>query len=113
MRRPRVSRRFRLVLGIRKQAKSVDKKLPSGLRESDRLPELLFTPTTKAEQGEHDEPITIEEMRNQVGSELTDQLIGVSFDLFKAASQHAENTGIILCDTKFEFGQARWKTDCH
>ena len=80
-------------------------KLPSGLRESDRLPELLFTPTTKAEQGEHDEPITIEEMRNQVGSELTDQLIGVSFDLFKAASQHAENTGIILCDTKFEFGQ--------
>ena len=80
-------------------------KLPAGLRESERLPELLFTPTTKAEQGEHDEPITIEEMRNQVGSELTDQLIGVSFDLFEAASQHAESAGIILCDTKFEFGQ--------
>ena len=80
-------------------------KLPSGLQESDRLPELLFTPTTKAEQGEHDEPITIEEMRNQVGSELTDRLIDVSFELFRAASQHAESAGIILCDTKFEFGQ--------
>ena len=80
-------------------------KLPSGLRESERLPELLFTPTTKAEQGEHDEPITIDEMRNQVGTDLTDKLIDISFALFKAASQHAENSGIILCDTKFEFGQ--------
>ena len=80
-------------------------KLPDGLRESERLPELLFTPTTKAEQGEHDEPISIEEMRNEVGSELTDQLIEASFSLFRAASQHAESTGIILCDTKFEFGQ--------
>ena len=80
-------------------------KLPSGLRESERLPELLFTPTTKAEQGEHDEPISIEEMRHQVGSELTDQLIEASFSLFRAASKHAESAGIILCDTKFEFGQ--------
>ena len=80
-------------------------KLPSGLRESDRLPELLFTPTTKAEQGEHDEPISIDEMRNQVGSELTDQLIDISFNLFNVASKHAENKGIILCDTKFEFGE--------
>ena len=80
-------------------------KLPAGLRESERLPELLFTPTTKAEQGEHDEPITIDEMRNQVGTDLTDKLIDISFALFRAASQHAENSGIILCDTKFEFGQ--------
>ena len=80
-------------------------KLPAGLRESERLPELLFTPTTKAEQGEHDEPISIEEMRNQVGSELTDRLIDTSFALFRAASEHAESAGIILCDTKFEFGQ--------
>ncbi len=80
-------------------------KLPAGLRESERLPELLFTPTTKAEQGEHDEPISIEEMRNEVGSELTDQLIETSFNLFRAASEHAESAGIILCDTKFEFGQ--------
>ena len=80
-------------------------KLPTGLRESERLPELLFTPTTKAEQGEHDEPISIEEMRDQVGSELTDRLIDASFELFRAASQHAETVGIILCDTKFEFGQ--------
>ena len=80
-------------------------KLPSGLRESDKLPELLFTPTTKAEQGEHDEPISIDEMRDQVGSDLTDELIDISFALFRAASKHAENSGIILCDTKFEFGQ--------
>ena len=80
-------------------------KLPAGLRESERLPELMFTPTTKAEHGEHDEPISIEEMRAQVGDELTDRLIAASFALFTAASQHAENAGIILCDTKFEFGQ--------
>ena len=80
-------------------------KLPQGLRESDKLPELLFTPTTKAEQGEHDEPITIDEMRDQVGNELTDALIEISFGLFRAASKHAEDSGIILCDTKFEFGQ--------
>ncbi len=80
-------------------------KLPPGLQESARLPELLFTPTTKAEHGEHDEPISIEEMRDQVGSELTDRLIDASFELFRTASQHAESAGIILCDTKFEFGQ--------
>ncbi len=80
-------------------------KLPDGLRESDRLPELLFTPTTKAEQGEHDEPISIQEMRNQIGSELTDRLIDTSFELFRTASRHTESAGIILCDTKFEFGQ--------
>ena len=80
-------------------------KLPAGLRESDRLPELLFTPTTKAEQGEHDEPISIDQMRDEVGADLTDQLIDISFALFRAASQHAEKSGIILCDTKFEFGQ--------
>jgi len=80
-------------------------KLPAGLLESERLPELLFTPTTKAEHGEHDEPISIEEMRAQVGAELTDRLIDTSFALFTAASEHAENANIILCDTKFEFGQ--------
>ena len=80
-------------------------KLPDGLQESDRLPELLFTPTTKAEEGEHDEPISIEEMRNEVGSELTDTLIDTSFALFRAATKHAESAGIILCDTKFEFGE--------
>lgn len=80
-------------------------KLPAGLKESERLPELLFTPTTKAEHGEHDEPITIDEMKDQIGSELTDRLIEISFALFNSASEHAENSNIILCDTKFEFGQ--------
>ena len=54
-------------------------------------------------------PISIDEMRNEVGSELTDRLIETSFALFEAASQHAENAGIILCDTKFEFGQSDGK----
>ena len=80
-------------------------KLPDGLQELDRLPDLLFTPTTKAEQGERDEPISIDEMRDEVGSELTDRLIDASFELFKSASEHAESAGIILCDTKFEFGE--------
>lgn len=80
-------------------------KLPAGLKESERLPELLFTPTTKAEHGEHDEPITIVEMQDQVGTELTKNLIEISFALFETASKHAEDSGIILCDTKFEFGQ--------
>ncbi len=80
-------------------------KLPAGLRESERLPELLFTPTTKAEHGEHDEPISIQQMRDEIGTELTARLIDASFALFNAASEHAENAGIILCDTKFEFGQ--------
>ncbi len=80
-------------------------KLPAGLRESEKLPELLFTPTTKAEHGEHDEPISIQQMQDTVGTVLTNRLIDASFTLFRAASEHAENAGIILCDTKFEFGQ--------
>ena len=80
-------------------------RLPTGLKESERLPKLLFTPTTKAEHGEHDEPITIDEMMDQVGTELTKDLIEISFALFNSASKHAEESGIILCDTKFEFGQ--------
>ena len=78
--------------------------LPEGLRESDRLPELIFTPATKAEHGEHDENISIDRMEKTIGKDLTEQIIQTSFALFKAASEHAEKVGLILCDTKFEFG---------
>ena len=80
-------------------------KLPAGLTESERLPELIFTPSTKAEQGEHDENISIAEMEAEIGEELSEKIIQTSFALFEAASEHAEKSGIILCDTKFEFGQ--------
>ena len=80
-------------------------KLPAGLVESERLPELIFTPSTKAEQGEHDENISIAEMEEAIGKELSEKIIQTSFALFEAASEHAEKSGIILCDTKFEFGQ--------
>ena len=79
-------------------------KLPEGLRESERLPQLIFTPATKAEQGEHDENISIAKMEEIVGKDLSERIITASFALFKSASQHAEKVGIILCDTKFEFG---------
>ena len=80
-------------------------KLPPGLTESERLPELIFTPSTKAEHGEHDENISIAEMVEAIGKELSEKIIQTSFALFEAASEHAEKSGIILCDTKFEFGQ--------
>ena len=79
-------------------------KLPGGLIESEKLPELIFTPATKAEQGDHDENISIQRMQNEVGVQLTEKLIETSFELFQSASAHADSVGLILCDTKFEFG---------
>ena len=79
-------------------------KLPGGLIESEKLPELIFTPATKAEQGDHDENISIQRMKNEIGVQLTEKLIETSFELFQSASAHADSVGLILCDTKFEFG---------
>ncbi|MEE3193530.1 MAG: phosphoribosylaminoimidazolesuccinocarboxamide synthase [Candidatus Poribacteria bacterium] len=79
-------------------------KLPGGLIESEKLPELIFTPATKAEQGDHDENISIQRMKNEIGVQLTEKLIETSFELFQSASAHADDVGLILCDTKFEFG---------
>ena len=61
--------------------------------ESERLPKLIFTPATKAEQGEHDENISIAEMEETIGKELSDKIIQTSFALFEAASEHAEKSG--------------------
>jgi phosphoribosylaminoimidazole-succinocarboxamide synthase len=78
-------------------------KLPDGMRESDRLPEPMFTPSTKAESG-HDEPLSRSEGENLVGKELYRTLEEKSIEVFSAAHAHAESKGMILADTKFEFG---------
>jgi phosphoribosylaminoimidazole-succinocarboxamide synthase len=78
-------------------------RLPSGLREADRLPEPIFTPSTKAEVG-HDENITRAELAEMVGSDLARQLEERSLALYQAGAQRAAGVGLILADTKFEFG---------
>jgi len=77
--------------------------LPAGLRESDRLPEPLFTPSTKAEEG-HDENISLARMAELIGPELTERVSETARALYSFGAAHAEPVGIILADTKFEFG---------
>ncbi|MBM3214389.1 phosphoribosylaminoimidazolesuccinocarboxamide synthase [Candidatus Poribacteria bacterium] len=78
-------------------------RLPSGLRESDRLPESIFTPATKEDSG-HDENISVERMRELVGDEVTDALQRTSIAVYERAAAYALERGIIIADTKFEFG---------
>ncbi|HEY7150101.1 MAG TPA: phosphoribosylaminoimidazolesuccinocarboxamide synthase [Solirubrobacterales bacterium] len=79
--------------------------LPAGLRESERLPEPIFTPATKAEIGEHDENIDFDRAAEIIGDRpLMEELRRVSIALYEHAGAHAEGVGIILADTKFEFG---------
>ncbi|MEF8943425.1 MAG: phosphoribosylaminoimidazolesuccinocarboxamide synthase, partial [Desulfohalobiaceae bacterium] len=78
--------------------------LPEGLRESDPLPRPLFTPSTKAEAGGHDENIPLEESRQTLGDELFEEVQEASLDLYRRGSAFAEEGGIIIADTKFEFG---------
>jgi len=80
-------------------------KLPTGLRESDKLPEPIFTPATKATSG-HDENISFEHMVTLVGRELSEQLRDLSIKVYQTAADYAEGRGIIIADTKFEFGRA-------
>jgi phosphoribosylaminoimidazole-succinocarboxamide synthase len=77
--------------------------LPTGLQESDRLPEPIFTPSTKATQG-HDVNIAFERMKKMIGEGLADEVRKISLKLYQQASAHAESRGIIIADTKFEFG---------
>ncbi len=81
-------------------------KLPVGLRESEQLSEPIFTPATKAETG-HDENISEQRMADVVGRETTDYLRDVSLRIYKEASEYARTRGIIIADTKFEFGRDR------
>jgi phosphoribosylaminoimidazole-succinocarboxamide synthase len=78
-------------------------RLPAGLRESDRLPEAMFTPSTKNDNG-HDENISVEQMADAVGTTLTEVLQKLSLDLYNTASAIALEKGVILADTKLEFG---------
>ena len=78
--------------------------LPAGLRQADKLAEPIFTPAAKAELGEHDENISFAELENRVGADLADRMRTVSIALYKAAADYAATRGIIIADTKFEFG---------
>lgn len=78
--------------------------LPSGLQEASKLPEPIFTPSTKAEVGAHDENITFEKASQLMGAELAAQVRNVAIRLYQAAAEYALTKGIIIADTKFEFG---------
>jgi phosphoribosylaminoimidazole-succinocarboxamide synthase len=79
--------------------------LPTGLKQSDRLPAPMFTPATKEELGAHDENISFEEMKSLVGADLAEQLRQLSDEIYRRGAAHVLEAGIILADTKFEFGQ--------
>jgi len=79
-------------------------RLPRGLRESDRLPEPIFTPATKAEQGAHDENVSFDAMADAIGSELAGRVRHAALELYAAAIGVAARAGILIADTKFEFG---------
>ncbi|HOC60074.1 MAG TPA: phosphoribosylaminoimidazolesuccinocarboxamide synthase [Smithellaceae bacterium] len=79
-------------------------RLPEGLKESCKLPQTLFTPTTKAPEGDHDSPITISEMKDLIGDDLTKRIIEKSLAIYERASEMALQAGIMIADTKMEFG---------
>lgn len=78
--------------------------LPEGLTEASKLPEPLFTPSTKAEIGDHDENISFERCCEIVGEDIVTQIRDLSLKIYKAAAEYAATRGIIIADTKFEFG---------
>jgi len=78
--------------------------LPDGLVEADRLPDPIFTPATKAEEGAHDENVSFEVMAEALGGGLAGRLRELSLQLYRAGADHARERGIVLADTKFEFG---------
>jgi phosphoribosylaminoimidazole-succinocarboxamide synthase len=79
-------------------------KLPAGLKEAQKLPEVIFTPATKAPAGQHDENISYAEAERIVGGELAKKVREVSIQLYSEAAEYARTKGIIIADTKFEFG---------
>jgi phosphoribosylaminoimidazole-succinocarboxamide synthase len=79
-------------------------KLPPGLKEAQQLPEVIFTPATKAPAGQHDENISYEEAAKIVGADLAAQVKKISIQLYSEAADYARSKGIIIADTKFEFG---------
>jgi phosphoribosylaminoimidazole-succinocarboxamide synthase len=78
--------------------------LPEGLQDGSRLPEPLFTPSTKSQDGTHDENISFSAVETVVGAEIADELRRLTLEIYQKAAAHAESCGLILADTKFEFG---------
>ncbi len=83
--------------------------LPEGMLESDKFSEPLFTPSTKAEIGDHDENISLEQMEKIVGSQRAEEIAKISVALYKKAADYAREKGIIIADTKFELGEVDGK----
>ena len=79
-------------------------KLPEGLKESDKLPEPIYTPSTKAEIGDHDENISFERCKEILGDELAEKVKNATINIYKKCADYALSKGIIIADTKFEFG---------
>ncbi len=79
-------------------------RLPAGLKEAEKLPEVIFTPATKAPAGEHDENISFAEAEKIVGAEMAGKVRAVAIQLYSEAAAYARTKGIIIADTKFEFG---------
>ncbi len=79
-------------------------KLPEGMKESQKLPEPIFTPSTKEEAGKHDQTIDFEKTKDLIGKETAEKVKKVAIALYKKASEIADKKGIIIADTKFEFG---------
>jgi len=79
--------------------------LPEGLEQAARLPETLFTPATKAEAGDHDENISYEKVESMIGAELAARVRDLTISIYERAAAYALDRGIIIADTKFEFGQ--------
>ncbi|MCW7539086.1 phosphoribosylaminoimidazolesuccinocarboxamide synthase [Aquabacterium sp. A7-Y] len=79
-------------------------RLPAGLQNASKLPEPIFTPATKAEMGDHDENISFERMSEIIGADLAERIRGISLRLYQTAADFALTKGIIIADTKFEFG---------
>jgi len=103
VRRSRISRRLRLE-GLPRVRSICGHDLPDGLQESARLPEPIFTPATKAEQGAHDENVSFEAMADVVGADLARRVRHAALDLYAVAVGVAARAGILIADTKFEFG---------
>ncbi|MEU3271526.1 phosphoribosylaminoimidazolesuccinocarboxamide synthase [Saccharomonospora sp. NPDC006951] len=103
-----IARGYLTGLGLReyqKQGTVSGVALPAGLVEGDRLPEPIFTPTTKADVG-HDEFITFDDVAAQVGGELAERLRELTIEIYRRGAEHAATKGIIVADTKLEFGIA-------
>lgn len=79
-------------------------RLPEGLKEAQKLPEVIFTPSTKAEVGEHDQNISFERMKEIVGDDAAEKVRDMAITLYKEAAEFAATKGILIADTKFEFG---------